>query len=59
MPALATKLMPMVRRTVVDDTRLAGYYDAEFDFPAELPPPTENSTATTPAFTPRRSPARE
>jgi uncharacterized protein (TIGR03435 family) len=39
MPALATKLMPMVRRTVVDDTGLAGYYDAEFDFLAELPPP--------------------
>ena len=39
MPALATKLIPMVRRPVVDDTGLAGYYDAEFDFLAELPPP--------------------
>jgi uncharacterized protein (TIGR03435 family) len=39
MPALALKLIPMVRRTVVDDTGLAGYYDADFDFLAELPPP--------------------
>ncbi len=39
MPALALKLIPIVRRTVVDDTGLAGYYDADFDFLAELPPP--------------------
>jgi bla regulator protein blaR1 len=39
MPALALKLIPMVRRTVVDDTGLPGYYDADFDFLAELPPP--------------------
>jgi bla regulator protein blaR1 len=39
MSALATKLIPMVRRTVVDNTGLNGYYDAEFDFLAELPPP--------------------
>jgi uncharacterized protein (TIGR03435 family) len=39
MPALALKLIPMIRRTVVDDTGLAGYFDAEFDFLAELPPP--------------------
>jgi uncharacterized protein (TIGR03435 family) len=39
MPALALKIAPMVRRTVVDDTGLAGYYDADFDFLAELPPP--------------------
>jgi uncharacterized protein (TIGR03435 family) len=39
MPALATKLMPMVRRTVIDGTGLSGYFDAEFDFLAELPPP--------------------
>jgi bla regulator protein BlaR1 len=39
MPALATKLMPMVRRTVIDDTGLTGYFDAELDFLAELPPP--------------------
>ena len=25
--------------TVIDDTGLAGYFDAEFDFLAELPPP--------------------
>jgi len=39
MSALATKLIPMVRRTVVDNTGLNGYYDADFDFLAELPPP--------------------
>jgi uncharacterized protein (TIGR03435 family) len=39
MPALALKLVPMVRRTVVDDTGLTGYFDAEFDFLSELPPP--------------------
>lgn len=39
MSALALKIMPMVRRTVVDDTGLTGYYDADFDFLAELPPP--------------------
>ena len=39
MPALALKLIPMVRRTVVDDTGLPGYFDADFDFLAELPPP--------------------
>ena len=39
MSALATKLTAMVRRTVVDNTGLNGYYDAEFDFLAELPPP--------------------
>jgi uncharacterized protein (TIGR03435 family) len=39
MPALALKLIPMVRRTVVDDTGLTGYFDADIDFVAELPPP--------------------
>ena len=39
MPALTLKLMPMVRRTVVDDTGLTGYFDADFDFLSELPPP--------------------
>jgi uncharacterized protein (TIGR03435 family) len=39
MPALATNLIPMVRRTVVDDTGLTGCFDAEFDFLAELPTP--------------------
>ena len=39
MPALALKLVPMLRRTVIDDTGLTGYFDAEFDFLSELPPP--------------------
>jgi uncharacterized protein (TIGR03435 family) len=39
MPALAKILVPMVRRSVSDKTGLAGYFDAEFDFMAELPPP--------------------
>lgn len=39
MPALTTKLIPMVRRTVVDETGLTGYFDADFDFLSELPPP--------------------
>ena len=39
MPALANILTPMVRRTVRDKTGLAGYFDAEFDFMAEVPPP--------------------
>jgi uncharacterized protein (TIGR03435 family) len=39
MPALAKILVPMVRRSVTDKTGLTGYFDAEFDFMAELPPP--------------------
>jgi uncharacterized protein (TIGR03435 family) len=39
MPTLAKKLVPMVRRSVIDQTGLAGHFDAEFDFVAELPPP--------------------
>ena len=39
MPALARWLVPAVRRSVVDQTGLTGFYDADFDFLAELPPP--------------------
>lgn len=35
----AKRLVPVVRRTVRDETGLAGYFDGEFDFLAELPPP--------------------
>lgn len=35
----AKRLMPIVRRTVTDQTGLTGYFDADFDFLAELPPP--------------------
>ena len=37
--ALAKTMVSMLRRTVVDETRLSGYFDADFDFIAELPPP--------------------
>jgi uncharacterized protein (TIGR03435 family) len=36
---LAKRLVPTVRRTVIDQTGLAGYFDGDFDFIAELPPP--------------------
>lgn len=39
MPALAKILVAIVRRSVVDQTGLPGYFDAEFDLMAELPPP--------------------
>jgi bla regulator protein BlaR1 len=39
MPALAKTLVPMVGRGVIDQTGLAGAYDGEFDFIAELPLP--------------------
>jgi uncharacterized protein (TIGR03435 family) len=39
MAALAKRLVPIVRRSVSDQTGLTGYFDAEFDFMAELPPP--------------------
>ena len=39
MPALAKRLVPMVRRSVIDQTGLTGHFDAEFDFIAELPLP--------------------
>jgi uncharacterized protein (TIGR03435 family) len=35
----AKRLVPIVRRTVRDQTGLTGYFDADFDFLAELPPP--------------------
>ena len=37
--AFAKRLVPMVRRSVSDQTALQGYFDADFDFVAELPPP--------------------
>jgi uncharacterized protein (TIGR03435 family) len=39
MAAFAKILVPMVRRSVDDQTGLTGYFDAEFDFMAELPAP--------------------
>jgi uncharacterized protein (TIGR03435 family) len=39
-PAMFAKhLVPIVRRPVADRTELTGYFDADFDFVAELPPP--------------------
>ena len=32
-------LKPMVRRVVIDQTGLDGYFDGDFDFTAELGPP--------------------
>lgn len=37
--AFAQRLVPMVRRSVRDHTGLTGYFDGDFDFVAELPPP--------------------
>ena len=39
MAAFAKLLAPMVRRSVSDQSGLAGYFDADFDFMSELPPP--------------------
>ena len=39
MAALAKTFVPMVHRSVSDQTGLTGYFDAEFDFIAELPLP--------------------
>jgi uncharacterized protein (TIGR03435 family) len=39
MAALAKVLLPMLRRSVSDETGLTGYFDADFDFIAELPIP--------------------
>jgi bla regulator protein blaR1 len=39
MADLARRFVPMVRRSVSDETGLSGYFDGEFDFTAELPPP--------------------
>jgi uncharacterized protein (TIGR03435 family) len=36
---LAKRLVPTVRRSVIDQTGLAGYFDGDFNFVAELPPP--------------------
>ena len=36
---LAKRLVPTVRRNVIDQTGLAGYFDGDFNFVAELPPP--------------------
>jgi uncharacterized protein (TIGR03435 family) len=39
MAAVAKRFVPILRRSVIDHTGLAGYFDAEFDFIAELPLP--------------------
>ena len=39
MTALATRLVPILRRSVVDRTGLTGYFDGDFDLIAELPVP--------------------
>jgi uncharacterized protein (TIGR03435 family) len=39
MAGFARSFAPLVGRTVLDRTGLAGYFDADFDFVAELPPP--------------------
>jgi uncharacterized protein (TIGR03435 family) len=39
MAELAKTLAPMVRRSVRDETGLEGYFDADFDFVAEIGPP--------------------
>ena len=39
MARFARALVPMVRRSVTDETGLRGYFDADFDFLSELPPP--------------------
>ena len=39
MAALAKVFLPMLRRSVNDQTGLIGYFDADFDFIAELPIP--------------------
>jgi uncharacterized protein (TIGR03435 family) len=39
MGMFAKRLVPMVRRTVSDQTGVTGYFDGDFDFVAEMPPP--------------------
>ena len=39
MAALAKVLIPILNRNVNDQTGLAGYFDGDFDFIAELPLP--------------------
>jgi uncharacterized protein (TIGR03435 family) len=52
MPALAKALVPMVRRSVSDQTGLTGYFDADFDFMVELPPPPPPPGLPNPWVTP-------
>ena len=52
MAALAKRFVPMVRRSVSDQTGLTGYFDAEFDFIAELPPPPPPPACRTPSAHP-------
>ncbi len=40
MEGVARLLEPMVRRNVIDRTGLAGHFDGDFDFTAELGPPS-------------------
>jgi uncharacterized protein (TIGR03435 family) len=39
MEMFAKRLVMIVRRTVSDQTGVTGYFDADFDFVAEMPPP--------------------
>lgn len=48
MGAFAKLLVPMVRRTVSDRTGLSGYFDADFDFLAEVGPPPPPPGVTDP-----------
>jgi uncharacterized protein (TIGR03435 family) len=52
MDALAKTLMPVVQRSVVDRTGLTGYFDADFDFMAEIPPPPPPPGMPNPFSTP-------
>jgi len=50
MAALAKIFEPMLRRSVSDQTGLTGYFDAEFDFIAELPIPPPPPGLPNPTF---------
>ena len=52
MEALAKVWVTAVHRTVVDQTGLAGYFDGELDFIAELPPPPPPPGSPNPFTTP-------
>jgi uncharacterized protein (TIGR03435 family) len=52
MAALAKIFVPMLRRSVSDHTGLAGYFDAEFSFIAELPIPPPPPGVPAPPFEP-------
>jgi len=52
MAALAKVFVPMVERSVIDQTGLTGYFDAEFDFIAELPIPPPGPGIPPPTFDP-------